>query len=205
MPKETFYNLDNVKQKKIMDAAIKEFTENELHKSRVSNIIKEADIPRGSFYQYFEDLDDLYYYVIDGVFESIFFEGRKHAEMTNDLFDYIELTFELDIDGYMNDKRHRFIMNVLKSIGSNSEYLEQHNNKRREYMVSVLSKMDLSKFRKMDEDEQIKLYEFLQNIKRIVIQKSLMTNKSKQEAQALLKWHLDIIKCGLLDKEEQHG
>lgn len=198
MPRDTFYNLDEKKREKIMDAAIKEFTEHELHKARVSNIIKEADIPRGSFYQYFEDLDDLYYYVIDGVFDSVFLEGRKHAELTDDLFLYTELTFEIDLDGYMNDKRHRFIMNVLKSIGSNPEYLEQHNIKRKEYILTVLEKMDLSNLRIHDEDDLVQLYEFLQNIKRIVIRKSLITHSNKEEALALLRWHLDILKNGLL-------
>jgi len=205
MPKETFLNLDEAKRTKIMDAAIKEFTEHELHKARVSNIIKEADIPRGSFYQYFEDLDDLYYYVIDGVFDSVFYEGRKHANITNDIFRYTELTFEIDLEGYLNDKRHRFIMNVLKSIGSNPEYLEQHNIKRKEYIMSVLEKMDLSNLKIKNEDDLVQLYEFLQNIKRIVIRKSLMSKKSKSEAMDILKWHLDILKTGLVNKEELHG
>lgn len=200
MPKETFYNLDEPKRKKILNAAIKEFTDNELHKARVSNIIKEAHIPRGSFYQYFEDLDDLYYYVIDGVFDNIFYEGKKHAELTRDIFEYAELTFEIDLNGYMNDKRHKFIMNVLKSIGSNVEYLEHHNNKRREYIMSVMNRMDLSNIRYHSDLDKIQLYELLQNIKRIVIQKSLMTNMTKDEAKDLLRWHLDILKHGLLSK-----
>ena len=201
MPKETFYNLDDGKRKKILNAAIKEFTDNELHKARVSNIIKEAAIPRGSFYQYFEDLDDLYYYVIDGVFDNIFYEGRKHAELTNDLFKYTELTFEIDLNGYMNDKRHKFIMNVLKSIGSNVEYLEHHNNKRREYIMTVMNNMNLSGFRFTTDLDKIQLYELLQNIKRIVIQKSLMTNMNKEEAKELLRWHIDILRHGLLKQE----
>jgi AcrR family transcriptional regulator len=202
MPKDTFNNLDETKRKKILNAAIKEFTDNELHKARVSNIIKEAHIPRGSFYQYFEDLDDLYYYVIDGVFDNIFMEGKKHAEMTSDLFRYTELTFEIDLNGYTNDKRHKFIMNVLKSIGTNVEYLEHHNNKRREYIIDIMNRMNISDLRVSTENDKIQLYEFLQNIKRMVIQKSLMQNMSKEGAKDLLSWHLDILRHGLQKKEE---
>lgn len=198
MPRETFYNLEESKRTKILDAAIKEFTEHELHKARVSNIIKEADIPRGSFYQYFEDLDDLYYHVIDGVFDSLFYEGRKHANITNDIFRFTELTFEVDLDRYLNDKRHRFIMNVMKSIGMNAEYLELHNIRRKEYIVSVLEKMDLRNLRFNEEEDLIKLYEFLQNIKIIVIRKSMMSKMSKEDTMNLLKWHLDLLKNGLI-------
>ncbi len=51
MPKTTFFNLVKEKRTKIIDAAKAEFTTNPLRKARVSNIIKVAEIPRGSFYQ----------------------------------------------------------------------------------------------------------------------------------------------------------
>ena len=51
MPKETFFNLEEHKKKTIIDAAKKEFTENELHKARVSNIIKEAAEELRSLYE----------------------------------------------------------------------------------------------------------------------------------------------------------
>ncbi len=201
MPRETFFNLEEAKRKKIINAATKEFTEFELHKARVSNIIKEAGIPRGSFYQYFEDIDDLYYFVIDSTFDDIFNEGYKHADLTNDIFEYIKLTFEVDLNSYQNQKRHKFIHNVLKSIGSNYEYLEHHNNKRKDYISGVLGRMDLSKIRIEDENELIKLYEFLQHIKRSVIQKTLMQKLNKEEAIDSLNWHLEIIQHGLLKEE----
>ena len=201
MPKDTFHNLENNKKHKIIQAAIQEFTDNELHKSRVSNIIKMADIPRGSFYQYFEDIDDLYYYVIDQVFDDIFQEGREHAKQTNDLFEYTRRTFEIDMDGFLNDKRHKFIMNVLKSIGSNVEYLTHHNTKRVEYIRSIMKQMDLSGYRMKSGDDQVRLYEFIQNIKRNVIQKMMMTGSSKETARADLNWHLELIRIGLVKQE----
>ena len=112
MPKETFHNLTEEKRNSIIKAATKEFTEHKLHKARVSNIIKEAKIPRGSFYQYFEDIDDLYYYVIDNAFENIFNEGFKYSTLTNDIFEFTKLTFEVDYNAYANDNRHNFMRNV---------------------------------------------------------------------------------------------
>ena len=88
MPRETFFNLSDEKKEKIINAAKTGFTEHELFKSRVSNIIKNADIPRGSFYQYFEDLEDLYYFVIDEFFDGVFIEGNRFTESTDDLFQF---------------------------------------------------------------------------------------------------------------------
>ena len=201
MPKETFFNLEEHKKATIIEAAKKEFTENELHKARVSNIIKEAGIPRGSFYQYFEDIDDLYYYIIDDSFDKLFEEGYKHSERTNNIFEYIKLTFEVDYHAYSNEKRHKFMRNVFKSIGSNAEYIQHHNSRRNDYIGTVLSHMDLSNVKINDKEELVKLYEFLQHIKRQVIQGALMKNLTFEEAKQELEWHLEIMKHGLLKEE----
>ena len=65
MAKQTFLNLSEEKRMKIFNSLKKEFSRVALKDALVSNIVKEAQIPRGSFYQYFEDIDDAYYYVIN--------------------------------------------------------------------------------------------------------------------------------------------
>lgn len=64
MAKQTFLNLPEEKRMKIFNSLKKEFSRVALKDALVSNIVKDAEIPRGSFYQYFEDIDDSYYYVI---------------------------------------------------------------------------------------------------------------------------------------------
>ena len=73
----TFYNLPQEKKNRIIKAAVKEFSRVPLEKALISNIIKDADIPRGSFYQYFENIDDLFVYILDIISKSVnneFFE-----------------------------------------------------------------------------------------------------------------------------------
>ena len=65
MAKQTFLNLPEEKRMKIFNSLKKEFSRVALKDALVSNIVKEAEIPRGSFYQYFEDIDDAYYFVIN--------------------------------------------------------------------------------------------------------------------------------------------
>ena len=65
MPTNTFLNLSEEKQKKIIDAANKEFERVPIEQVSIKNIVETAEIARGSFYQYFEDKDDLFEYVIN--------------------------------------------------------------------------------------------------------------------------------------------
>lgn len=63
MPTKTYDNLPPEKREKIYEAALKEFSTNSFKTSSIANIIKEAGIPRGSFYQYFRDKKDIYMYI----------------------------------------------------------------------------------------------------------------------------------------------
>ena len=65
MPKITFFNLNIEKREKIKKAIINEFSKHTIAKASISNIVEEAQIPRGSFYQYFEDKEDALKYIID--------------------------------------------------------------------------------------------------------------------------------------------
>ena len=60
MPKQTFYKLPQEKQERILAAAKREFTQVRYSDASINQIIRDAGIPRGSFYQYFEDKKDLF-------------------------------------------------------------------------------------------------------------------------------------------------
>lgn len=59
VPKETFFNLAEEKKEKIINAAKKEFKRVPLEQASIKNIVEDAGIARGSFYQYFESKEDL--------------------------------------------------------------------------------------------------------------------------------------------------
>ncbi len=65
MPKSTFFNLDQKKRDRIIEAAIDEFAANSFHKASITNIIKNAEIASGSFYQYFVEKEDLYTHLLE--------------------------------------------------------------------------------------------------------------------------------------------
>ncbi len=63
MPKDTFHNLSKEKKKRIFDAAVQEFSIRRFSDASINQIVKNAGIPKGSFYQYFADKEDLYLYI----------------------------------------------------------------------------------------------------------------------------------------------
>ena len=202
MPKDTFFNLDSEKREKIIKAAKAEFLDNPLRKARVSNIVMEAAIPRGSFYQYFNDLDDLYYYIVEKVFDEIFEAGYMYSEMTDDLFEFVKISFDFDYRGFKKESRHMYMTNVFQSIAGNVEYLSKFNKRRVSYINDILDRLDLSNIKYTKREDFVKMYQMIQDLKIAVIKKTIVNNLTKEEAFADFEWYLDIYKNGLL-KEEQ--
>lgn len=67
MPKETFFHLPAEKREAILFAIREELRRVSFDNISINRIIRDAGIPRGSFYQYFEDKDDLIAYVMDQI------------------------------------------------------------------------------------------------------------------------------------------
>lgn len=118
MPKNTFFNLQEEKRKRILDSAIKVFTEKHYDKVTIDNIVNEAQIPKGSFYQYFENKDDLYMYMFSEY-------GGVKMNIFADLIEKID-------DISFKDFLMQFIIGVKELRESNEqldclgdEYLEQ--------------------------------------------------------------------------------
>ncbi|WP_179395711.1 TetR/AcrR family transcriptional regulator [Lacticaseibacillus absianus] len=95
MPKPTFFRLAEEKRLRLIKAAYAEFSRAPFAEASISNIIKDAGIPRGSFYQYFEDKADVFFYLLDRMRESTDVAVRESVAANdgdffaamNDLFD----------------------------------------------------------------------------------------------------------------------
>ena len=78
MPSSTFLNLAPEKQEKLLSAAVREFTERPYNEASINRIVREAGIPRGSFYMYFRDKEDLFHYLME---ESINAVSYTHLDV----------------------------------------------------------------------------------------------------------------------------
>ena len=113
MPKSTFYNLNNEKREKIEKALKKEFSKYSFEKASISNIIEEAQIPRGSFYQYFEDKEDALKYLI----ENFLKEEREEIEKLLLINEGDIFLTTIDLYTYLVDKKYdETELKLLKNI-----------------------------------------------------------------------------------------
>ena len=65
MPTDTFFRLPEEKRARILEGAWSEFTAVPYAEASINRIVQTSRIPRGSFYQYFEDKNDLFLTLIE--------------------------------------------------------------------------------------------------------------------------------------------
>jgi AcrR family transcriptional regulator len=90
MPKQTFLNLPEKKRNTIINAAIDEFAQHGLENGSTNRIVANSGISKGSFYQYFEDKQDVFMYLLT-VLENEkmeYFKGKHPPSMNMDTFQY---------------------------------------------------------------------------------------------------------------------
>jgi AcrR family transcriptional regulator len=63
MPTQRFFNVSEEKRGRVLGAAIRALADKGLD-ADVASIIRDAGIPRGSFYQYFDGMEDLISYIV---------------------------------------------------------------------------------------------------------------------------------------------
>src|SRR6478736_8463143 len=64
MPKPTFFRLPEDRRARLVEEAIVEFADKPFAEASLSQIAQRARIPKGSFYQYFDDKLDLYRWLL---------------------------------------------------------------------------------------------------------------------------------------------
>ena len=117
MPKETFFGIDKEKQNRIIQAAIKVFSSHNYNDSSINEVIKLAKIPRGSFYQYFENKEDLYYYYFHTLKKNSqrdLIRSIQHEK--GDLFAGFEWYFSRMIEEVLEGKNAKFYRNLFMSM-----------------------------------------------------------------------------------------
>lgn len=117
MPKATFFNLPEEKRQLLIRALETEFSRVPVFEASIANIVKMANISRGSFYQYFEDKEDAYFYVLQEQANKRNNEFLKQLEkQEGNLFDaitafYYDLLVELP-----DEEEYNFFRNALLNV-----------------------------------------------------------------------------------------
>ncbi|MFJ7932188.1 TetR/AcrR family transcriptional regulator [Peribacillus sp. NPDC096448] len=97
-----------------------EFSEHGYQESSISSIIKKAGIPRGSFYQYFEDKLDLYKYVVEQVGIKKHEYSQNLTQITSEM-KFIDIIRNLFIGGIHFYRKHPDMGKIANDLIFNSD------------------------------------------------------------------------------------
>jgi AcrR family transcriptional regulator len=107
MPRQTFFNLPQLKRQRVIDAAVEEFAERPFRAASLDNIAAASGVSKGSLYQYFEDKAELYRWLL-----SEYLPERKLAAMESvvmpesmDLFAQLEASFFASLSLFVKEPR----------------------------------------------------------------------------------------------------
>lgn len=188
MPKSTFFNLPEEKRERILEAAIDEFAEKSYESASINQIVKNSDIAKGSFYQYFKDKKDLYTYLIS-ICESTKIDYIKKIEENRNYLDDFRIMREIyraNIKFYIENPKLSSIINM---------FFKNPNTKLKEEVMKEALK-DISV-----ESE----YTFENVIKKGIDEGNIYYNVDVELVSHLLESMGFILKEYIKDKETSHG
>lgn len=118
MPKPTFFNLPEDKRNRILEEAVIEFRDNNYDAASINKIVERSGISKGSFYQYFNDKEDVYLHIMSKI-------GEKKIEyLTPSMLNFSELSFY--------DALREMYRSAIEFALENPDYLEIGNRMMRD-------------------------------------------------------------------------
>ena len=195
---ETFLRLPEEKRTRFLDAAWEEFTRVSFAEASTNQIVRRAGIPRGSFYQYFRDKEDLFTYLMTQARDH-FIERYAHImeEAGGDFFRTQLMCFDRFADQRPEpDKLFARCLQVLRLNPGLHMQMLMENQPGCRMLASVAKKADMSGF--VDEETARQAF----SLSLVVLAGSVMDTLAEPERaddfRRQLETRLNIIKRGSL-------
>lgn len=211
MPTQTFFNLPEDKKKRLIAGAMKEFSAKSLNEASISNIVKNAKISRGSFYQYFEDKKDLYFFLIGKFrynYRNLMF--KSFSEKEGDFYEGYKLFSEKYIKYIMESEKFGFFENMYLHMNYqiNQEarvdfkQTKSHKLPNGKRIVDVVNRDNL---KLTTETELIDVLRYILSMLNDTIMEGFWKELSVKETQDLFLKRLEWITYGVAisDKKEE--
>lgn len=197
MPTKTFFNLKEDKRKRVETALIHEFGKGSFEQASITNIVNEAEIPRGSFYQYFVDKKDAVTYLIQKfilldhqkVLEALIDTNGDIFEVGLRIYDYRTketiLNFDIGLARNILEELRRNNINIFE----NKDILEKEKS-----LKEYINKDNL----KINSEEDLYYFiRILTAVIRSVTMEVFSERISKEEGRKMLEKELEIIRKGI--------
>lgn len=193
MPKQTFLNLPKDKKQKILEAAKNEFSRVSVTEASINNIVTEANIARGSFYQYFESKEDLLIFMIDKASERVKDKVNEKIKENGDIFETFIFFYDKIVETCKDSNNKMFYRTVLANLRANDSIVL--GKAKEEIYNSLMKNTDTSNF-KSKKDLPI-LIEMLSAITRWAIIQTVTSNNVVDIREKYIK-QIEYVKNGIV-------
>ena len=206
MPKETFLKLSNEKQQKVLDAAKKEFARVPIENVSIKNIVEDADIARGSFYQYFESKEDLLVYLLKEKAEQVSNKVKEKIQETDrDLFETYIFLYDMAIENFMKKEDEDLYKQIFINIKSSDESIfDLMKNTKPKDVIKYCDLLNTKNLKIENQQDFMVICEMLNAITR----KSIIKNfkgVSKEECRSTFLKEIEYLKYGIIKKEDKNA
>ncbi len=202
MPKKTYFNLSQDKRERIFNAGVLEFSYHEFNDASVNTIVRMSNISKGSFYQYFEDKSDFYWYIVMHIIVGHVGEYEEQLKKNKgDLFITEEHLFNRMLDVFDDPKYKNVIKNVYKS--SYMEVVQRISSKGSIIyinMYDILMSFGFKGYNIKSKDDFIVVFDMLRNITNNTILKMIIDDLGKSETKELYIKQLLVLEKGILKR-----
>jgi len=201
LPKPTFYNLPHEKQQTLIHSAQEEFSTTSLFDASIANIVKSAGIPRGSFYQYFEDKEDIYFYLLNELLR------RKKSDFVRILKGFDGDIFETAIEFYslsleedeLQDFKKNVFLNMTNKVESAFAKIisDEEASDRFKELVALINPVNLNF---SGEKELYHLLKILTSVTMTNLVEKYAKELSNEDSIENYKIEINLLKRGLFHK-----
>lgn len=206
MPKETFLKLSNEKQQKVLDAAKKEFARVPIENVSIKNIVEDADIARGSFYQYFESKEDLLVYLLKEKAEQVSNKVKEKIQETDgDLFETYIFLYDMAIENFMKKEDEDLYKQIFINIKSSDESIfDLMKNTKPKDVIKYCDLLNTQNLKIENQQDFMVICEMLNAITRKAIIKNFK-RVSKEECRSTFLKEIEYLKYGIIKKEDKNA
>lgn len=204
MPKETFLKLSKEKQQKVINAAKKEFARAPIENVSIKNIVEEADIARGSFYQYFESKEDLLIYILRENSEKLNTKLKGKVKETNgDIFKLYIFLYDSMIEEFTNNPDQELFKQIFINLKSSDENVFDLVRKTKpQDIIEYYEQIDKNNLKIENYEDLVIICDMLNVITRRALIKNFK-NKSKEDCRKMFLKEIEYLKYGIEKKEEK--
>ena len=204
MPKETFLKLSKEKQQKVITSAKKEFARVPIQEVSIKNIVEDAGIARGSFYQYFESKQDLLIYIIKENTEELNKKVKEQIQKKKgNLFEIYICIYDLMVENFVEKDESKLFKQIFENIKSSddSTFNIMKENDKRMGMADYYELIDKTNLRIKNEKDFKIVCRMLDVITRNAVIRNFKKDAIEENRKDFLK-KIDYLKYGIVKEEK---